>query len=66
MQTYVDFIRELPINDPTEVFGLHSNAEITSAILETNQICGTILGLLPRTSGPKGRTTEETIKEISV
>jgi len=55
----------LPINEQAEVFGLHSNAEITSAILETNFICSTILSLLPRTSGSQGLTTEEIIKSAS-
>ena len=36
------------MNDYTEVFGLHDNAEITSAIYETNTLCTTILSLLPR------------------
>lgn len=33
LQSYIDYIsNEMPINDETEVFGLHDNAEITSAI----------------------------------
>jgi dynein heavy chain len=33
LQSYIDYIsNEMPINDDTEVFGLHDNAEITSAI----------------------------------
>jgi dynein heavy chain len=31
LETYVNYIEnELPLNDLTEVFGLHDNAEITS------------------------------------
>lgn len=30
LASYMEFIDELPLNDPTEVFGLHSNAEISS------------------------------------
>ena len=34
---YVQFIEDkLPMNDLTEVFGMHDNAEITSAINRTN------------------------------
>jgi dynein heavy chain len=41
---YVQFIEDkLPMNDLTEVFGMHDNAEITSAINRTNQILGTAL-----------------------
>jgi dynein heavy chain len=29
----LDYIKALPMNDSTEVFGLHSNAEISSAII---------------------------------
>jgi len=48
LNDYLTYIKQLPLNDPTEVFGLHSNAEITSNIIETNFICDTILTLLPR------------------
>lgn len=44
----------MPLNEPTSVFGMHPNAEISSAILETNFITSTILSLLPRTSGGGG------------
>lgn len=43
---YQNFVREeLPLNDLTEIFGLHDNAEITSAINLTNMIMGTALSL---------------------
>ena len=43
---YIQFIEDkLPINDLTEVFGMHENAEITSAINTTNVILGTALTL---------------------
>ena len=29
----LEYIKNLPINDSTEVFGLHPNAEISSAII---------------------------------
>ena len=41
LAAYNEFIRNLPINDITEVFGLHDNAEISSAIIETNKLCDT-------------------------
>lgn len=48
LDNYKDFIRDLPLNDTAEIFGLHSNAEISSAINETNQLLGTALLLQPR------------------
>lgn len=43
---YKEFIGEnLPINDLTEIFGLHENAEITSAIGTTSRMMGIALTL---------------------
>ena len=38
LQDYIDHITTLPIRQETEIFGLHPNAEITSAIMETDTI----------------------------
>ena len=49
LSSYIDFIKnEIPSADLTEVFGLHDNADITSAINETNQLLSTALSLMPR------------------
>ena len=58
----LEYIRNLPINDSTEVFGLHPNASISSAIIETDFICETILTLLPRDVGGGGVSTDDLIK----
>lgn len=63
MDDYKEYIKTLPLNDPTEVFGLHNNAEISSAIIETNFITGTVLSLLPRSVGGGGASSEDIIKE---
>ena len=63
LDSFREYIRELPINDPCEVFGLHSNAEISSALIETNTVCSTILALLPREQGGAGASAEDVIKE---
>lgn len=63
LEGYKDYIKDLSRNDPTIVFGLHPNAEISSAIIETNSICNTILSLLPRSSGGGGASAEDMIKE---
>jgi len=46
LTSYQNYIREdMPLNDLTEIFGLHDNAEITSAINTTNRMLGTALSL---------------------
>lgn len=66
LSSFVNYIRELPINDLTEAFGLHDNADITSAINETNQLLGTALSLLPRTTGKQGQSQEEVLSEMAI
>jgi dynein heavy chain len=64
--TYLDYIRnDLPINDLTEIFGLHDNADITSAINETNKLLGNVLSLIPRVSSGSGKSQEEELKEMA-
>jgi dynein heavy chain len=58
--TYVTFIKEeMPLNDDTQVFGLHENADITSAINDTNNLLGTALSLMPRKTTAGGKSQEE-------
>ena len=40
----------------TEVFGLHDNADITSAINDTNALLGTALSLMPRKAAGAGKS----------
>jgi len=62
-QTYMDYITAMDIVPEPEVFGMHDNAEITSAKEETNKLFSTILTLLPRSSSGAGRTREEVLNE---
>lgn len=61
---YLQFIEEnIPLNDWTEVFGMHDNAEITSAINITNKLLATALVVQPRVTGAAGKTQEQVLNE---
>ena len=45
---YIEYIRSLPFSEGPEVFGLNENANISTAINETNGLLGTALALQPR------------------
>lgn len=67
LASYITFIKEtLPLNDLTEIFGLHENAEITSAINITNEMLETALSLQgSSTSGTDGKSQDDILKEIA-
>jgi dynein heavy chain len=66
IDTYKDYIlNEIPLNDLTEIFGLHDNADITSAINETNELLGNVLSLMPRVTSGKGKTQEEELNDLA-
>jgi dynein heavy chain len=51
---YIDYIRSLPFSEGPEVFGLNENANISTAIQETNLLLSTALALQPRGGGSGG------------
>ena len=59
------YIKSLPMNESPEIFGLHDNAAITSAIGSTNAMLGTVLQLQPRTSSGEGKSWAETLMELA-
>ena len=65
LEDYVDYIKSLPLQPSPEVFGLHENAEITTAQSETRTILETILSIQPRSSSGGGKTRDEIIQELS-
>ena len=65
-QEYIDFIEEkIPLNDLTEIFGMHDNAEITSAINSTTELLDTALMLQPRVAGGSGKSQDEVQNELA-
>lgn len=58
-------IKKLPLNDAPEVFGLHDNANITSAIKESNLLLSTVLSLQPRTASGAGESRESVLQRMA-
>ncbi|XP_017781875.1 PREDICTED: dynein heavy chain 5, axonemal [Nicrophorus vespilloides] len=61
LQGYLDYIYSLPSTDSPEVFGLHSNADITYQINTAKGILDTILSVQPKEGGNQGGETRESI-----
>jgi dynein heavy chain len=67
LQDYVSYIKDtLPRTDITELFGLHENASISSAINDTDQLLSSCLGLLPRTTGSVEKTQDQILTEKAI
>ncbi|XP_047390171.1 dynein axonemal heavy chain 3 isoform X4 [Sciurus carolinensis] len=64
-QSYIDYVRTLPITAHPEVFGLHDNADITKDNQETNQLFQGVLLTLPRQSGGSGKSPQEVVEELA-
>lgn len=63
---YLKYINSMDAVTHPEVFGMHENADITSAQEETNSLFSTILALLPRSSAGAGKSREQQIDETAV
>ncbi|XP_072535232.1 dynein axonemal heavy chain 3 [Salminus brasiliensis] len=64
-QSYVDYIRTLPITAEPGVYGLHSNADITKDNQETNQLLDGVLLTLPRQTGGGAKSPQEVVDELA-
>jgi dynein heavy chain len=66
LASYLAYIRQLPFSEGPELFGLHDNADITTAITETQGLLDTTLSLQPRTSGGGGVSWEEQLSGMAM
>ncbi|KAL2299010.1 hypothetical protein Nmel_014623 [Mimus melanotis] len=64
-ESYVEYIRSLPITTHPEVFGLHENADITKDNQETNQLFDAVLLTLPREAGGAGKSPQEVVEDLA-
>jgi dynein heavy chain len=64
-QSYIAYIKSLPLIPNPEVFGLHENADITKDNQETDQLFDGILLTLPRQTSGGGKSAQEVIDELA-
>ncbi len=65
LSDYIQYIESLPLSPSPEAFGMHENAEITTAQNQTLSLLESILSIQPRTSSSSGKNREEIIYEIA-
>eukprot|EP00743_Colponemidia_sp_Colp-15_P006229 GILK01006701.1.p1 GENE.GILK01006701.1~~GILK01006701.1.p1 ORF type:complete len:1608 (-),score=254.94 GILK01006701.1:104-4669(-) len=69
IESYLAYIRQLPLNDAPEVFGLHENADISRARQEASELLGVALTLQPKaaqTSAPDDSSTAASTSNSAV
>ncbi|XP_067685210.1 dynein axonemal heavy chain 3-like [Haliotis asinina] len=64
-ESYVEYIRSLPLIPHPEVFGLHENADISKDQHETHQMFEGILLTLPRQTSGGGKSAQEIIEDLA-
>jgi len=66
LENYIFYIKNLPINQMPEAFGLHANANLVAAINEAMSNLRTAASLQPKSGGGEGgRSTDEILVEMS-
>ncbi|KAJ7385964.1 Dynein heavy chain 3, axonemal, partial [Desmophyllum pertusum] len=63
--SYLEYIRSLPLTPDPEVFGLHENADITKNQRETQQLFDGILLTLPRQTSSGGKSSQEVLEDLA-
>merc|ERR1711892_1632521 len=63
--SYINYIKSLPIDPLPEVFGLHENADIARQQAETQLLFDSVLITLPRASGGAGASPQQVVEMMS-
>ena len=64
-ESYLEYIRSLPLIPNPEVFGLHENADITKDQKETSNLFDSILVTLPRQVSGAGKSPQQVITDLA-
>ena len=64
---FLNYVKQLPMNDSPEVFGMHDNANIAFEMSESQGMLTTALSIQPRetSSGDGGKTPDEKVDELA-
>ncbi|KAG7377648.1 hypothetical protein PHYPSEUDO_011184 [Phytophthora pseudosyringae] len=67
LSVFLNYIDQLPMSEGPEVFGLHDNANISTAIAETNLLLESALSLQPRgaSGGGAAKSWDEVLDETA-
>lgn len=66
LDSYREYLKQLPITEAPEVFGMHPNANISFQLQETRRLVETILSIQPRLSaGASGKSSDEIVGEMA-
>ena len=66
LNSYRDYIEQLPLSEEPEIFGMHSNANITFQAQESDKNLANILSIQPRSSGSSaGKTPDQIVQELA-
>lgn len=64
-ESYINYIKSLPIDPLPEVFGLHENADIARQQAETQLLFDSVLVTLPRASGGAGDSPQDVVERMA-
>ncbi|KAJ4429792.1 Dynein heavy chain 2, axonemal [Periplaneta americana] len=65
LESYIDYITILPAIDQPEAFGQHSNADITSLMIETRVLCETLMSLEVQQSVAGKESKEDKVMQLA-
>ncbi|XP_039277425.1 dynein heavy chain 2, axonemal [Nilaparvata lugens] len=65
LQSYKDFVVTIPNIDQPQVFGQHTNADITSLIIETKLTCELLMSLQVQSVSKSSENVEESVMRLA-